>query len=774
MSCIIGNLEMFPLILLLFSVSLGPSSSVSTNTIFPGESLSRNRTLISRGGTFEMGFFSPGNTGKHYIGIWYKGLPQKTVVWVANRNRSVSDPFSSELKLLRDGNLVIVASSKCQIWSTSLTTLMPNSTSGVLLDSGNFILRKKSNVSSVVWQTFDHPTDTWLPGAKFVYSSRTSERTVLVAWRDLDDPAPGIYSAVPEAEEKVELALFNRSVAYWHSGDWTGANYGHQPSLTLDNVINFTFVLNENETSCIYFSVAPYNLSRIVVEPTGLLKQLVWAKHVQEWKVLWRHPAETCEIYPFCGASSNCNQSNVPLCNCDLGYLDDLKLEDHLGQCKTRSASECSDDRKDDFFLMPYIQLPKNSYEFMVENIEACRLLCLSNCSCSAYAYTADCQIWTDEKFLVQRLDDDEIVRDFYVRIAASDLLKERKQKRKPVSNSITAVVVVSAAFLVVLSVSLVINRTRRSDRTADCHLTHFEYRVLKKATKNFSEKIGEGGFSSVFRGALPDSTPIAVKKLLNQNQSNKQFLAEVRTIGTVQHVNVVRLRGFCAEESKRFLVYEYLANGSLAARLFQKGSNTIDWKTRYRIAIGTAKGLEYLHERCRDSIIHCDIKPENILLDSELEPQIADFGLAKIVGRDVSRVITTMRGTRGYLAPEWFSGGAITSKVDVFSYGKLLFELISGKRNIEELNSDMHYYVPLQVANSIAKGEEVLPLVDRRLNGLVEMEEVCRACKVACWCIQDSEKDRPTMSQVVQILEGVLVVEKPPVPRTLLQLLGS
>ncbi|XP_056171042.1 G-type lectin S-receptor-like serine/threonine-protein kinase At2g19130 [Syzygium oleosum] len=651
---------------------------------------------------------------------------------------------------------------------------MPNSTSAVLLDNGNFILRKTSDVSSVAWQSFDHPTDTWLPVAKFVYSSHTSKRTVLVAWRDLDDPAPGKFSVISGAEGRFQLTLLNRSEAYWHSSDWTGNDYGHQPSLTVDNVINFTFVSNENETYSKYSSVTPYNLSRIVLEPTGLLKQLVWAKHMQEWKVLWVHPTQKCEIYPFCGASSNCNQSDAPLCDCALGHLDHLKLEDRLGRCKRRSVSECSDDRKDNFFLMPNTRLPKNSDSFMVENIKACCLLCLSNCSCSAYAYTANCQIWTDEKFLVQRLADDGNLRDFYVRIAASDLKEERKKKRKPSSNFITAAVVVSVVFLVVLSVLHVIIRTRRSACAAVDHLMRFEYRVLKKATKNFSEKIGEGGFSSVFRGALPDSTPIAVKKLANPNRSNKQFLAEVRTIGTIQHVNVVRLRGFCAEESKRFLVYEYLANGSLAAHLFQKGSNTLDWKTRYHIAIGIAKGLEYLHERCRDRIIHCDIKPENILLDSELAPQIADFGLAKLMGRDVSHVITTMRGTRGYLAPEWISGGAITSKVDVFSYGKLLFEIISGKRNIEELNSDMRDYLPLQVANSIAKGEEVLPLVDRSLKGLVETEELCRACKVACWCIQDSEKDRPTMSQVVQILEGVMAVEKPPIPRIFLQLVGS
>ncbi|XP_056171584.1 G-type lectin S-receptor-like serine/threonine-protein kinase At2g19130 [Syzygium oleosum] len=403
----------------------GPSLSISTDTILSGESLSGNQTLISKGGTFEMGFFSPGNTGNHYIGIWYKGLPQKTVVWVANRNRPMSDPFSSELKLLQDGNLVILSSSKRQIWSIGSTSLVPNLTSGVLLDNGNFILRETSDVS-IAWQSFDHPTDTWLPSAKFGFNKLTSERTILVAWRDLDDPAPGIFSVIPGAEGKGQLSLFNRSEAYWNSSDWTGDVFGLQPSLTEENVINFTYVSNENEAYVKYSSVAPYNLSRIVLEPTGLFKQLVWAKHIQEWKVLWVQPTQRCEVYPFCGASSNCNQSHAPLCDCALGYLDDLKLEDRLGRCKRRSASECSDDRKDNFFLMPNTRFPKNSDSFMVENIEACRLLCLTNCSCSAYAYTANCLIWTDEKFSVQLSANDAVLRDFYVRIAGSGLKEER------------------------------------------------------------------------------------------------------------------------------------------------------------------------------------------------------------------------------------------------------------------------------------------------------------------------------------------------------------
>ncbi|XP_039161031.1 G-type lectin S-receptor-like serine/threonine-protein kinase At2g19130 [Eucalyptus grandis] len=383
--------------------------------------------------------------------------------------------------------------------------------------------------------SFDHPTDTWLPGAKVGFNILTSNKKVLVAWRNLHDPAPGMFSAFAGVEGRAQYSLYKRSEAYGNSGDWTGDEFRHQRSVMV----------------------------------------------------------ETC-----------------------------------------------------------------------------------------TYAYTTNCLLWTDAKFVVEHSADDAISRDFHVRITALDS---------------------EETFLVVLSISLVAIKMRRPAYAVDDHLMHFEYRVLKKATNNFSEKIGEGGFSSVFRGALPDSTPIAVKKLMNQSQKRFQHL---------------------------------------------------DWKTRYGTAIRIAKGLEYPHERCRDCILHYDIKPENMLLDSELEPQIADFCLAKLMGWEVSSVITTVRGARGYLAPEWISGGAITSKVDVLSYGKLLFEIISGKRNIEELNSDMRDYLPLQVANSLARGEEVLPLVDCRLNGQVEMEELCRACKVACWCIQDSERDRPTMSQIKRDVE--------------------
>ena len=208
------------------------------------------------------------------------------------------------------------------------------------------------------------------------------------------------------------------------------------------------------------------------------------------------------------------------------------------------------------------------------------------------------------------------------------------------------------------------------------------------------------------------------------------------------------------------------MPKGSLEAHLFRKGSQILDWKIRYNIALGTARGLTYLREECRDCIIHCDIKPENILLDADYNPKVADFGLAKLVGWDFSRVLITIRGTRGYLAPEWLSGEVIPPKVDV-----LLFEIISGRRNTDMLNDDLSNYFPTSVANAINKGEEVMMLLDYKLENSDSMEELARACKVACWCIQDDEKDRPTMGQVVQILEGIMEVGMPPIPRILQRL---
>ncbi|EEE53521.1 hypothetical protein OsJ_36706 [Oryza sativa Japonica Group] len=239
---------------------------------------------------------------------------------------------------------------------------------------------------------------------------------------------------------------------------------------------------------------------------------------------------------------------------------------------------------------------------------------------------------------------------------------------------------------------------------------------------------LGRRFFGSYFKGVLSDSTIIAVKKLDGARQGEKQFRAESK-------------------------------------------ATVLNWTTRYNLAIGVARGLSYLHQSCNECIIHCDIKPENILLDASFAPKIADFGMAAFVGRNFSRVLTTFRGTVGYLAPEWISGVAITPKVDVYSFGMVLLEILSGRRNSYKVhtddNSDQVAFFPVQAISKLHEGD-VQSLVDPQLNGDFSLVEVERVCKVACWCIQENEIDRPTMNEVVRVLEGLQELDMPPMPRLL------
>uniref|UniRef100_A0ACD5VC55 Uncharacterized protein n=1 Tax=Avena sativa TaxID=4498 RepID=A0ACD5VC55_AVESA len=339
----------------------------------------------------------------------------------------------------------------------------------------------------------------------------------------------------------------------------------------------------------------------------------------------------------------------------------------------------------------------------------------------------------------------------------------------KTIALATTAIGVLILLMLVGLVVLFWTIRRKRMERPLNCNSTSkvFSEAHIKKATKSFSEKIGEGGFGSVFKGALPGFSLVAVKKLKGVAQGEKQFRAEVRTIGIIRHVNLVRLFGFCAQGRARLLVYEYMENGSLNSHLFSKSSAKLTWDLRYRIALGIARGLAYIHEECRDCIIHCDMKPSNVLLDAEFCPKIADFGMAKLVGRDFSRALTAMRGTIGYLAPEWISGLPITHKADVYSYGMMLLEIISGRRNANKCMEGKYTYFPMFAATKVNEGD-VFCLLDPRLEGQADTEQLNKACRIACWCIQDAEDHRPMMGQVVRMLEGVMEVEIPPIPRSL------
>ncbi|MCO5583607.1 hypothetical protein L7F22_037520 [Adiantum nelumboides] len=286
-----------------------------------------------------------------------------------------------------------------------------------------------------------------------------------------------------------------------------------------------------------------------------------------------------------------------------------------------------------------------------------------------------------------------------------------------------------------------------------------FPYGALVAATRNFNTEIGRGAFGKVYRGTLPDGNEVAVKILdPSMSHSNDQFLNEVGTIGSIHHVNVARLFGYCFSKSKRILVYEYVSNGSLDKHLFSSAPESqavLYWKQRFNIALGIARGLCYMHEECRNCIVHCDIKPQNILLDAAYCPKIADFGLAKLLSREESRVLTQARGTPGYVAPEFWSlgSGPLTAKFDVYSYGMMLLEIVRGKRSFHQCD-------PFSLEESDEEVDDWMSVsVDGRLMDDVNSEQARICTLVALWCIQADPSLRPTMSKVVQYLQGTAEV---------------
>ncbi|XP_072983440.1 G-type lectin S-receptor-like serine/threonine-protein kinase SD2-5 [Typha latifolia] len=278
-----------------------------------------------------------------------------------------------------------------------------------------------------------------------------------------------------------------------------------------------------------------------------------------------------------------------------------------------------------------------------------------------------------------------------------------------------------------------------------------FTFQELEEATKNFSKELGKGGFGSVFEGRIGNER-VAVKRLDGINQGEKQFLAEVQTIGNIHHINLVRLIGFCAEKLHRLLVYEYMCNGSLEKWIFYKDQIVpLDWQTRCKIITGVAKGLAYLHHECRQRIAHLDIKPQNILLDDEFNAKVADFGLAKLIDRDQSQVVTKMRGTPGYLAPEWLHL-IITEKVDIYSFGVVILEIICGRKNLEPNGK----ITLISLFRDKMKAGQLSDLVDSRGSNMQShVEEVIEMMKLAMWCLQSDSDRRPKMSTVVKVLEG-------------------
>uniref|UniRef100_A0A1J3FG81 Putative receptor-like protein kinase n=1 Tax=Noccaea caerulescens TaxID=107243 RepID=A0A1J3FG81_NOCCA len=314
---------------------------------------------------------------------------------------------------------------------------------------------------------------------------------------------------------------------------------------------------------------------------------------------------------------------------------------------------------------------------------------------------------------------------------------------------------------------------------------TNFKLEDLEEATDGFRSQIGKGGSGSVFKGVLKDGSQVAVKRIEGEEKGEREFRSEVAAIASVQHKNLVRLFGYSSSNHQRFLVYEYIPNSSLDIWIFPDKGNRrrsaggcLSWDQRYQVAIDVAKALAYLHHDCRSKILHLDVKPENILLDENYRAVVTDFGLSKLIARDESRVVTDIRGTCGYLAPEWLLEHGISEKSDVYSYGIVLLEMIGGRRSItrvavEETKTKTKTktnpkkkleYFP-RVVNKKMRERKVMEIVDQRLIEDEEIDEgqVMKLVCVALWCIQEKAKSRPDMAMVIEMIEGRVPVNEPP-----------
>ncbi|XP_031248133.1 LEAF RUST 10 DISEASE-RESISTANCE LOCUS RECEPTOR-LIKE PROTEIN KINASE-like 2.1 [Pistacia vera] len=298
-----------------------------------------------------------------------------------------------------------------------------------------------------------------------------------------------------------------------------------------------------------------------------------------------------------------------------------------------------------------------------------------------------------------------------------------------------------------------------------------YSYSDIKKMTNSFRHKIGQGGYGGVYKGRLLDGRDVAVKNLIDSKGNGEEFINEVASISKTSHVNIVTLLGFCFEGRTRALIYEYMSNGSLEKFIHEKDqsqtNHSLKWETFYQIAIGIARGLEYLHRGCSTRILHFDIKPHNILLDEDFCPKISDFGLAKICPKKESIVsMTGARGTIGYIAPEVFSRhfGVVSHKSDVYSYGMMVIEMTGGRQNNNVgVDNSSEIYFPQWIYERLEVGEEL------GLQGISNEEDkecVRKMIIVSLWCIQTNPSDRPTMSRVVEMLEGSInSLQIPPKP---------
>ncbi|XP_071725863.1 G-type lectin S-receptor-like serine/threonine-protein kinase At4g27290 [Rutidosis leptorrhynchoides] len=779
------------ILVLLFSLlCFDKIHATELSTISGSQVLTNNDTLVSPAAIFELGFFQPDNTASKYLGIWYKKISVKTVVWVANRDHPITNASAVPLVLnITDlGNLVLFNNSTI-IWSSNTTSTASISLTVKLLDTGNLVMVGPQE--KMIWQSFDHPTDTLLPGMKLGKDYLRDIEWHLTSWNSNQDPSPSGLTWGADIIGYPENKLRQGSVVKYRGGPWSNQRFTGASQFNRSLTFVYEVVLTKSEVSFSYILENSSMLTRTALNSSGQLESSVWVEEGKKWQLSLSLPRDICDTYNICGEYGSCSLDTVTQsCACfdEKRFVprDEKRWDtaDFSGGCVRRTPLDCKNG-SDGFIKYSNVKLPdaEDTWFNMSMSLNECEEECLKNCSCMAYANpdtnvgSRGCVIWLSDLKDIRVYSAAGVGQDIFVKMASSEIVGQSSNTKKGDAKVKIMLVVIIPVVLIICGLSTWLWYARKKRKHAEqmeggvseSQLPLFSFSTIATATANFSTDnvLGEGGFGPVYKGVLKEGLEIAVKRhSKTSGQGIDEFKNEVITVSKLQHRNLVKLLGCCIQGDEKLLVYEYMPNKSLDSLIFdQKQSMVLNWSKRFNIIKGIARGLLYLHHDSRLRIIHRDLKASNILLDEDMNPKISDFGIARSFGGNETEANThRVVGTYGYMAPEYALDGLFSIKSDVFSYGVLVLEIVSGKKNRGFIHPE-HDNNLIGHAWSVYNEGRSMELIDENLAKSCDKSEVIRSIEVGLLCVQQNAGDRPNMSSVVRMLddEGTLPIPKQP-----------
>ncbi|CAM0902470.1 unnamed protein product [Alopecurus aequalis] len=741
------------------------------------------QTLVSAGGSFTLGFFSPGAPSRRYLGIWFTASAD-AVVWVANRDSPLKDT-AGVLAINDAGSLLLLDGSGRTAWSSNTSS---SAATAQLLESGNLVVSDRSS-GTVLWQSFDHPSNTLIAGMRLGRNPQTGAEWPLTSWRSPADPATGDCRRAMDTKGLPDCVSWRGSAKMYRTGPWNGLWFSGVPEMaSYSDMFSNQVIVRPDEVAYIFNATAAAPFSRLVLSEAGVIQRLVWDAGSRVWNVFAQAPRDVCDDYAKCGAFGLCNVNTAStlFCGCVQGFgpvsPEQWSMREASAGCRRNTPLDCHDGgaTTDGFAVVPGVKLPDtdNATVDLSATLEECRARCLGNGSCVSFAAAdirgggggSGCVIWAGDIVDVRYVDKGQ---DLYLRLAKSELVYKKRGNMLKIFLPITACLLVLMCIFLVWTCKFRGNGMRRNKSMQaktmqgceskelgdeNIELPFISFKDIVTATNDFSNEnmLGQGGFGKVYKGMLENDKEVAIKRLSkNSGQGVEEFTNEVVLIAKLQHRNLVRLLGCCIHGDERLLIYEYLPNKSLDAFLFDAASKyALDWPTRSQIIKGVARRLLYLHQDSRLTIIHRDLKSSNILLDIDISPKISDFGMARIFGRDQQDANTNrVAGTYGYMSPEYEMDGAFSVKSDTYSFGVILLEIISGLTISLPTISDFPNL--LAYAWSLWKDGKTMDMVDSSIVHDCSPTEVLRSIHIGLLCVQDNPNTRPLMSSVVFMLEN-------------------